>query len=399
MVKSLLVAVLFLAVLGMPVRTAQEPMSLRGLIVLIDFPDHPGAIPVSRANSIVNGDGYTEPSVTSSLRDYWRAQSRGHVDFTNTVVGYYRAPQPAPWYDTQPFATVKALYSDALDWVVATHPDFNWNGLSLANGPMNRSGIEEGTFLSIAFMTTAWIAGTGGTHFLPPWTAPNGVQAQQVCAATFMAPWDTNINLFWLTHEMGHTVWGWPDTYDNFAASHGTGIYSLMSGNQGTGDIEPVGGPFLAAEAWVKVVDIRQQRTIVMEPDGDVVARLQNPFDPHEYFVIEARQQATTGNDAFPVPRGLLIWHVDDNVTTSNTRPQMTPAEHYRISVEQADGLFDLEHLVNPGDSGDVFVPGTEFSPSFQPDSNWWSGAPSGLTIGDIRFLNNGRIQFRALTR
>jgi hypothetical protein len=61
--------------------------TLRGLVVLIDFSDQPAPIPLSRVDSIINGVGYTEPSVTRSLRDYWYAQSRGNVVLTHDVVG------------------------------------------------------------------------------------------------------------------------------------------------------------------------------------------------------------------------------------------------------------------------------------------------------------------------
>lgn len=88
------------------------------------------------------------------------------------------------------------------------------------------------------------------------------------------------------------------------------------------------------------------------------------------------------------------IWHVDERVTASNTKPQMTAAEHYRISVEQADGLFDLERNVNTGDAGDIFVPGTSFSPFTTPDSDWWDGSDSGLSLDHIQFLPNDQIQF-----
>jgi hypothetical protein len=121
------------------------------------------------------------------------------------------------------------------------------------------------------------------------------------------------------------------------------------------------------------------------------------PLEPLEYFAVEALARATIGNSAFPRDKGLLIGHVDEHVTTSNTFPQMTPAEHYRVSVEQADGLFDLERPVNPGDAGDVWVPGTRFGPWARPYSDWWDGTPSGMTIDDIRFLSNGRISFRRL--
>jgi M6 family metalloprotease-like protein len=373
--------------------------SFHGLVVLIDFVDQPANVSLSRADNIINGVGYTEPTVTRSLGDYWYEQSRGKIVLTHEVIGYFRAPQTAAWYDTQPFEAYIILLRQALDWVVATNPSYDWDALSLANGAMNRNGTEEGTFLSVAFMTTAWIPGTGGTHWLTEWTAPNGVSTQQIVGATFISPWDSNVNLFWLTHEQGHSIWGWPDTYDTTGNSHGTGLYSLMSGNQSTGDIEPVGALFLSAERWVRTKEIRRNQTINLEPDGDAVARYKNPDDPREYFLIEARTNSAIGNSAFPAPLGLLIWHVDENVATGNTLPQMTPAEHYFVSVEQADGLFDLELNINTGDFGDVYLPGLAFDELSTPNSNWWDGSPSRLRIDHVRFLRNNRIRFRASTR
>lgn len=370
--------------------------SFHGLIVLIDFDDKPADVSVSRADNIINGVGYTEATVTRSLVDYWYEQSRGKVMLKHDVIGYFRAPRPAAWYETQPFDAYISLLREAMNWVVATNPAYDWDGLSLANGVMNRNGTEEGTFLSVSFMTTAWIPGTGGTHWLPGWTAPNGVSTQQIVGATFIAPWDSNVNLFWLTHEQGHSIWGWPDTYDTTANSHGTGLYSLMSGNQSTGDIEPVGAHFLALESWVKTRAIRRNQTIVLEPDGNVVARYENPADPREYFLIEARKNSTIGNSAFPQHLGLLIWHVDENVTTANTLPQMTAEEHYYLSVEQADGLFEMERNINTGNLLDVYVPGLAFDALTTPNSNWWDGSPSYLRIDNVRFLKNDRVFFRA---
>lgn len=387
------------AALVMPA-VADAQTHFRGLLVLIDFPDRPATMPLARAENIINGLGYTEPNVTLSLRDYWRTQSRGRVDLTHHVAGYYRAPQPASWYETQTYHAFLALAAEALDWVADTQPEFDWGGLSRAEGPMNRRGDEEGSFLAVSFMTTAWIPGTGGTHELP-WTAPNGVSTKQIVGATFQAPWDTGTNLFWLTHELGHSIWGWPDTYDNTGLSRGTGLYSLMSGNQGTGDIEPVGGPFLAAEQWVRVVDVRNTRTAVLEADGDAVVRYRNPLDPREYFVVEARSSGTIGNAAFPAHLGLLIWHVDERVPlwVANTRPQRTATDHYRVSVEQADGLFDLEENVNAGDFGDLYVPGRVFDRWGAVNSDWWDGSPSGFRVSDIRFLPGDRVAFRVSAR
>ena len=82
----------------------------------------------------------------------------------------------------------------------------------------------------------------------------------------------------------------------------------------------------------------------------------QNDFHIHElssteYFIIENRQQA--GRDVSLPDAGLAIWHVDE--AGSNNNEQMTAAQHYECSIEQADGLFDLEHNANAGDAQDLF--------------------------------------------
>ena len=84
-----------------------------------------------------------------------------------------------------------------------------------------------------------------------------------------------------------------------------------------------------------------------------------------EFFVLENRNQS--GRDSAIPDSGLAIWHVE--VNGSNSSEQMTAADHYYISLEQADGRFDLEHNANAGDGGDCYAsPGpTAFSASTTP--------------------------------
>jgi hypothetical protein len=106
------------------------------------------------------------------------------------------------------------------------------------------------------------------------------------------------------------------------------------------------------------------------------------PKGPTEYFIIENRQQA--GRDALLPDAGLAIWHVDTQ--GSNNNEQMTPAQHYELSIEQADGRFDLEHQANSGDGTDLFgaPQATRFADDTAPDSHWWDGGASGLVIEQI---------------
>jgi hypothetical protein len=106
------------------------------------------------------------------------------------------------------------------------------------------------------------------------------------------------------------------------------------------------------------------------------------PRSTTEYFIIENRQQ--TGRDAAVPDSGLAIWHVEEG--GSNNNEQMTPASHYELSLEQADGQFHLESNVNSGDASDLYAAPSAvvFSDSTTPNSRWWDGTSSGLSIEQI---------------
>ena len=368
---------------------AQE--KLKGLVILIDFSDAPANVTVTRADSLMNGLNYTEATVTTSVRKYWQTQSRGKVDLQQDVVGYFRAPRTAEWYKTQPYTEFFTLSKLALEWFKANNPSYNWNSLSLSN-----DAGKEGTFLSVNFFTTVWIGGSGATHHISDWTAPNGKIVRRITAQNFFNQdsKDPNLNLFYICHEMGHGTWGVPDTYDRDASSEGNGKYSVMGGNMNNGQIEAFGAPFLIKRGWVDVIDIQQNRNYTLPEDGNTVARYRNPSNPKEYFLIEARKKSTLGNEMIPTDRGLLIWHVDENVKTGNDLEDMTEKAHYAFSIVQADGHFDLELGVNSYDGGDYYIEGNNLSDSTAPNSKWWDGTPSNLNINAIKFLSNDRISF-----
>ena len=85
---------------------------------------------------------------------------------------------------------------------------------------------------------------------------------------------------------------------------------------------------------------------------------------------------------------GLLIWHVDNAKYGygANEEQQMTASQHYCVSVEQADGAFDLEMDRDRGDSSDLFDASSNdaFSDTTLPDAKWWDGSNSGLDMSQI---------------
>ena len=99
-----------------------------------------------------------------------------------------------------------------------------------------------------------------------------------------------------------------------------------------------------------------------------------------EYFLIENRQ--LTGYDGALPGCGVLIWHVNEAVTSGSSA---NADENNRlISLEEADGFFDLDLKANKGDAGDPY-PGkqhvTSISNSTSPSTKLLDGSNSGVSV------------------
>ena len=76
-----------------------------------------------------------------------------------------------------------------------------------------------------------------------------------------------------------------------------------------------------------------------------------------EYFLVENRQKGTTTFDAGLPAAGLLIWHVDEAVSSNQSECYPGGAllcnagRHYKVSMLQADNAWNMEKRNNRGDS------------------------------------------------
>jgi M6 family metalloprotease-like protein len=367
----------------------------KGIAIYIDYPDVPASVTPVRLDSLINGVTYQEEGMTRSFRKYWYEQSRRNVDFTHDIF-FYTAPQPSTYYESITWQQGILLWKDALEWIIAHNPQYDWRSLSITDDSFDKQ--SKGGLASVMVLSSKWgPKGVGATHG-PNWTLSNGVKVTTIYGSVLKSPWDTTpVNMFMNLHESGHGIFGFPDTYDTddgAAHSGGTGFYCLMSG--GLPDVEPLGGPFWAQYNWGMVVEPPPgTTTITLKADGDSVVVFRNPYDPYEYFTIEARKKSNIGNSLFPAPLGLLIWHTDSKVNTSNRLSDMTRLKHYRNSIEQADGKFEMERsATNRGNVGDLYLPGKSFTPDSKPDTKWWDGSASGLQVTDIQLMGTGQISF-----
>lgn len=207
-----------------------------------------------------------------------------------------------------------------------------------------------------------------------------------------MQPDDGQVGVF--AHEFGHDL-GLPDLYDRTLSSEGLGNWSLMAGGSWNGSTPniPNGTNPAQMTAWEKIklgwltpLSIDGPRPISLpttsEPGNNnpVVYKLSFESNPDEYFLLENRQQV--GFDSGLPGAGLLIYHIDDTVTTQNDNPL-----HYLVALEQADNQRDLENHVNRGDDGDPY-PGSSNNRSLTdvsaPNDHSYTGAIPKFKITDI---------------
>lgn len=379
-----LLSILFLSLSNCGFSQTDANIPLNGITIYIDYPDVPAAVSAVQLDSLINGVNYQETGVQRSFRKYWHQQTKRNVVMHHDVF-FYTAPMPSTHYESLSWQDGILLWQGALESVITNNPGYNWNALNVR---------PDGGLRSVMIISSKWGPSGVGAAFGPNWTLSNGVVVNRIYCSVLKAPWDASNNMFMTLHESAHGIFAFPDTYDTEYNSGGTSFYSLMSG--GANDVEPLGGPFHAQYNWGTVLEANPgTHTFTLRADGDSVLVLRNVHDSLEFFTIEARKQSNIGNSLFPAPLGLLVWHSDSKIITSNTLQDMLPLSHYQHSIEQADGLFELEASVNNGgDIGDIYLPGNSFSDVTVPNTKWWDGSSSGVELTNIQFIGSDKISF-----
>ena len=201
-----------------------------------------------------------------------------------------------------------------------------------------------------------------------------------------------------MVHELGHDIY-WPDLYNTASSptTNGVGDWSVMGhGNWGEnggydGSLPAHPGAWEkyyqgwlaptvinAEEDWIYAPPVESSPTAYMlrYNPGGLDWSFQHHSGTGEYFLVEYRQK--TGFDLSLPGCGVLIWHINEaapwDYTANNSYQPL-------VSLEQADGNYDLEHQNNEGDAGDPYLH-TSGHDSFNyyslPDNHLYNGSNSG---------------------
>lgn len=364
---------------------------VKGLTVIIDFPDLPGTITQAQVNSFLNDVPYTGFGNAQSVRGYFQTVSGNKLDYTNTVTRYYRAKYNKAYYaDSSLNSSVRSqeLITEALTWLKNTQA-FDFSTLSVDANKRIR-GLN---FFYAGEADSAWSKGLW-PHM--GWLSKQFC-ANSVCTGSYqITNMGASMSIGTFSHETGHLVMGWPDLYDYDGTSEGSvASYCLMGyggiGAQSQYRPTPPVGFFRYLVGWDTATELNPAINAAA-PKGRLshtsgahaLYRWSNPANPQEAFYIEAIHKS--GQNLYQPGQGLAVWHVDPAGDNSNEW-------HPYVQMEHADGRRDPEYRVNRSDATDLYdgVATRAFtdtlpnaSTSRGTNSKWWNGYASGLSVTNI---------------
>ncbi|WP_125717765.1 M6 family metalloprotease domain-containing protein [Pseudoalteromonas rubra] len=362
---------------------------VKGLTIIIDFPDERGTITKAQVERFLNDLNYNEFGNAQSVRGYFRSVSGNKLDYTNTVTQYYTAKKNKAYYaDSSLSSTVRSqeLINEALQWL-EYQQGFDFSQLTTNNSKQIRG-------LNIFYAgnsDSAWSKGLW-PHMarLSPRFCADGVCTDRYQITDMRA----SLAIGTFVHESGHLITNWPDLYDYDGSSEGSVASFGVMGYGAIGTTNrykptPPVAHFRAIAGWDTVTELNPainanapSGRLSHTSDSGTSYKWTNPANSNEAFYIEAIHKS--GQNSEQLDQGLAIWHVDSRGTNSN--------EWYPyIQMEHGDGNRDPEYKRNRGDGSDLFDVAGEFTqalPNAQTSRGtnalWWNGSDSGLRISDI---------------
>ena len=298
-----------------------------GLCLLIDFPDEPGTISRDEVDNFCNQQGYSGFGNNGSVSDYFRDNSIGRCRYTNIVADYYRAQHNKSHYTDRTIpqgVRARQLIVEALTHLKANNFDFtpltaDDRGFVYAMNVYYAGEVvnnwAEGLWPHAWHLGTSFSLAPGKSAFDYQFTD----MSQELTLGTFC-------------HENGHMLCDYPDLYDYGNESSGVGAFCLMCAGGNINERNPVhvSAYLKRLSGWANSLKaIQHDQEISLPAGGNDFAIFSR--DNSEYFIIENRRKS--GRDVSLPDDGVAIWHVDE--AGDNSDEQMTPSQHYELSLEQ----------------------------------------------------------------
>lgn len=399
------------------------------LVFAVDFSDYPSYLSdVGISDIELAFNGGSDDLVYESLSSYYSKSSYGALNINADVYGYYRASQPASYYEeeyyklwaTDPF-TGDWLYGE--DEVTYADSDLIYEVLSFYDNQIDYSNYDsnqDGFIDGIYIIYTYPVSYDGDSDL---WWAYQDFYAYEGdlfdgveplyyvwSGDDFLTEGSEPLNARTIIHETGHML-GLDDYYDYYPYDNdnegGLGGADMM--DSAFGDHNAFSKILLG---WVTPMVVEGSATIDLLPfieSGEVILVTSNwknsIFD--EYFLIS--YYTPTGlnlqdkYELFTLP-GILIYHVsaaiDDGYNEeyeyySIFNNNNTDSPNKLIDIVEADMNEAIERY-SRAENTDLFQPGDSFGGNIYPTYRWDNRAYIGFDVVIVSTNNESyRIQIR----
>jgi immune inhibitor A len=390
--------------INQPQQASQPRGNWKGIALLVQFTDNLAQVGATSFDTLLFGGGF------GSLTHYYNTVSYGTLNIVSvnlpSSIGWCRMPRTYAYYvnGQKGFgAYPQNAQKMAEDAVAMADPLVDFSQYD-----NDQDGYVDTVFILHAGTGFEFTGNVNQIHS-HSWETYNdpivdGVRVNSYTTEPeyWNSPGDITVGVF--AHELGH-AFGLPDLYDTDASSQGLGVWSLMASGSWNGS-SPGGGSPAFLDAWSRqqlgfvtptvVTNNLNGASITAAETSSTVYRLwTNGNAGSEYFLVENRQK--TSYDAALPSAGLLIWHVDNNrdgnyAECRQINNWLCGVNHYKVALEQADGLLGLENNTSIGDGGDPY-PGSANNRSFTftttPNSSSYANSTNTL-VGVTNISNSG---------
>ncbi|VAX28058.1 hypothetical protein MNBD_NITROSPIRAE02-1084 [hydrothermal vent metagenome] len=387
-------------------------------VILINFNNTSTTFTASDFESMLFGTG------SKSMKDYYEEVSYGAFSISSGpggVAGWYTAANTHDYYGTNDTQGIDEWPGDLVyEAVVAADAVIDFSAYDSDGdcyvdvvGIVHQGTGEEVGESSTDLWSRRWSLSSARSYGYSHYGAYTTGDSDSSCPRGYKVndyiimpelyrtgPPATRSTIGVFAHEYGHAL-GLPDLYDSDGSSEGIGNWGLMGAGSWNYVTRQGDTPALMSAwskyrlGWVTPTPVTYKLTDesieAAATAADVYQLLSgSPSTGGEYFLVENRQRSTGSFDEGLPAAGLAIWHIEESRTDNENEcypPSDCSTTHYRVSLEQADGLWDLEKNNNRGDNGDLY-PGssdnTSFTGSSIPDSNLYNGTASYVKVTSI---------------
>jgi M6 family metalloprotease-like protein len=214
---------------------------------------------------------------------------------------------------------------------------------------------------------------------------------------------DYNVPVGVICHEFGHDL-GLPDLYDTDGSTNAVvGKWELMdSGTYNTnssGAARPAHPGAWCKEqlGWIDPIVINEsnnnqgvvQVNHTAGPTNDSVCYKIKIENENEYYLVENRNKTKDTYDEGLSDRGILIWHIDDDMNPQGSNRGPPTYTYYPILLENYKNDANAENYITSMNTACWKSSGTadqaDFNVTTTPNSSANGGTPSGIFIDRIK--------------